>query len=139
MSSAPSSSLSSVVSNLVRASMGSSVSPTVTDEDLDRHVAELILKEAKKKAERYQETGIRAYLAPSLCVLNCGGGKTVAAWDTVADHLADMTPMHRGRTSASCPRSLRAQMTTTVRYCARRPRQPKRYNVKGGKRNAASA
>ncbi|KAL1713724.1 hypothetical protein EV715DRAFT_295854 [Schizophyllum commune] len=66
MSSAPSSSLSSVVSNLVRASMGSSVSPTVTDEDLDRHVAELILKEAKKKAERYQETGIRAYLAPSL-------------------------------------------------------------------------
>ena len=77
MSSAPSSSLSSVVSNLVRASMGSSVSPTVTDEDLDRHVAELILKEAKKKAERYQETGIRAYLAPSLCVLNCGDGKTV--------------------------------------------------------------
>ncbi|KAF8899298.1 hypothetical protein BD779DRAFT_1795755 [Infundibulicybe gibba] len=57
-----SSSLSSVVSNLVRASMGSSVSNTVTDSDLDRHVAELILKEAKKKAERYGEHGIRAYL-----------------------------------------------------------------------------
>ena len=139
MSSVPSSSLSSVVSNLVRASMGSSVSPTVTDEDLDRHVAELILKEAKKKAERYQETGIRAYLAPSLCVLNCGGSETPAAWDMIADHLADMTPMHRGRTSASCPRSLRAQMTTIALYCARRPKQQRRYNVNGGKRSAASA
>ena len=57
-----SSSLSSVVSNLVRASMGSAVSNTVTDEDLDRHVADLILKEAKKKAERYGQDGIRAYL-----------------------------------------------------------------------------
>ena len=139
MSSAPSSSLSSVVSNLVRASMGSSVSPTVTDEDLDRHVAELILKEAKKKAERYQETGIRAYLAPSLCVLNCGGGKTVAAWDMVVDQLADMTLMHRGRTSASCPPSSRAQMTTTAPYCARRPKPQRRYNVNGGKRSVASA
>ncbi|RDB28365.1 hypothetical protein Hypma_016113 [Hypsizygus marmoreus] len=56
------SSLSSVVSDLVRASMGSSVSGMVTDEDLDRHVAELILKEAKKKAERYGQHGIRAFL-----------------------------------------------------------------------------
>ncbi|KAG6894595.1 hypothetical protein C0992_005471 [Termitomyces sp. T32_za158] len=55
-------SLSSVVSNLVRASMGTSVSSTVTDEDLDRHVAELILKEAKKKAEKYGTQGIRAFL-----------------------------------------------------------------------------
>jgi hypothetical protein len=56
------SSLSSVVSSLVRASMGTSVSNTVTDDDLDRHVAELILKEAKQKAERYGKDGIRAYL-----------------------------------------------------------------------------
>lgn len=56
------SSLSSVVSNLVRAQLGSSVSNTVTDDDLDRHVAELILKEAKKKAEKYSQHGIRAYL-----------------------------------------------------------------------------
>ena len=57
------STLSSVVSNLVRAQMGSSLEPTVTDDDLDRHVAELILKEAKQKAERYGKDGIRAYLA----------------------------------------------------------------------------
>ncbi|KAF9566970.1 hypothetical protein CPC08DRAFT_703566 [Agrocybe pediades] len=60
---ASSSSLSSVVSNLVRASMGSSVPSTVTDDDLDRHVAELIVREAKKKAERYGQQGIRAYIS----------------------------------------------------------------------------
>lgn len=60
------SSLTSVVSNLVRASMGSSVSNTVTDEDLDRHVAELILKEAKQKAERYLQDGVQAYLPTAL-------------------------------------------------------------------------
>ncbi|KAF8727504.1 hypothetical protein RHS02_08059, partial [Rhizoctonia solani] len=59
---ASSSSLNNVVNSLVRASMGASVSPTVTDEDLDRHVAELILKEAKTKAENYAKEGIRAYL-----------------------------------------------------------------------------
>ncbi|KAG2070882.1 hypothetical protein BDR04DRAFT_1231377 [Suillus decipiens] len=58
----PKSSLSSVVSNLVRASMGTAVSPSITDDDLDRHVAELILREAKQKAESYGEVGIRAYL-----------------------------------------------------------------------------
>ncbi|CAE6472860.1 unnamed protein product [Rhizoctonia solani] len=56
------SSLNNVVNSLVRASMGASVSPTVTDEDLDRHVAELILKEAKTKAEKYAKEGISAYL-----------------------------------------------------------------------------
>ncbi|CAE6452221.1 unnamed protein product [Rhizoctonia solani] len=59
---ASSSSLNNVVNSLVRASMGASVSTTVTDEDLDRHVAELILKEAKTKAEKYDKEGIRAYL-----------------------------------------------------------------------------
>lgn len=56
------SSLSTVVSTLVRASMGSSVSDTITDEELDRHVADLILKEAKQKAELYLRDGVRAYL-----------------------------------------------------------------------------
>ena len=64
-----SSSLSSVVSNLVRAQMGTSVSSTVTDEELDRHVAELILKEAKQKAERYLQEGVRAYLPDKECVI----------------------------------------------------------------------
>lgn len=61
-----SSSLSSVVSNLVRSSMGTSVSRNVTDDDLDRHVAELIVREAKKKAERYGQQGIRAYVSSNL-------------------------------------------------------------------------
>ena len=64
------STLSSVVSNLVRAQMGSSLSPTVQDDDLDRHVAELILKEAKQKAERYGKDGIRAYLARKYVQIN---------------------------------------------------------------------
>lgn len=42
--------------------MGSSVSNDVADEDLDRHVAELILREAKQKGERYSTDGIKAYL-----------------------------------------------------------------------------
>ncbi|TFK26762.1 hypothetical protein FA15DRAFT_667041 [Coprinopsis marcescibilis] len=64
------SSLSSVVSNLVRAQMGSTLAPTVTDEDLDRHIAELILKEAKTKVERYNQQGIRALITSNnnLCV-----------------------------------------------------------------------
>lgn len=55
-------SLSSVVSNLVRASMGTSVPYDVPDEDLDKHIAEVILKEAKQKAENYPKMGIQAYL-----------------------------------------------------------------------------
>jgi len=62
------SSLSSMVSDLVRAQMGTSLSSSVTDEELDRHVAELIVKEAKKKAELYMQSGIRAYTKNNLCV-----------------------------------------------------------------------
>lgn len=58
-------SLSSVVSNLVRAQMGTSVPGTVTDDDLDRHIAEMILKEAKQKAEKYGTEGVKAYLPQS--------------------------------------------------------------------------
>lgn len=57
-----SNSLSSVVSGLVRAQMGAAVAPTVNDADLDAHVAALILKEAKQKAERYSAEGLKAYL-----------------------------------------------------------------------------
>ena len=42
--------------------MGTSVSSNVTDQELDRHVAELILKEAKQKAEKYLKDGVKAYL-----------------------------------------------------------------------------
>ena len=48
--------------------MGTSISNMVTDDDLDRHVAELIVKEAKKKAERYGQQGIRAYISSDLYV-----------------------------------------------------------------------
>ncbi len=57
-----SSSLSTVVSGLVRASVGASVPSSVTDDELDKAVAELILKEAKQKAERYLKDGVQAYL-----------------------------------------------------------------------------
>lgn len=51
------STLSSVVSNVVRVSQSSTI-----EDDLDRHVAELILKEAKQKLQKYNTDGIRAYL-----------------------------------------------------------------------------
>ncbi|KAJ6609356.1 hypothetical protein B0H10DRAFT_2225995 [Mycena sp. CBHHK59/15] len=68
-----SSSLSSVVSNLVRASMGTTTSTSlnmVSDADLDKAVADLILKEAKKKAERFGQDGIRAYLRSGMSESN---------------------------------------------------------------------
>ncbi|KAH8834968.1 hypothetical protein DL96DRAFT_1549637 [Flagelloscypha sp. PMI_526] len=40
----------------------SSSSAMATEEDLDRAVAELIVKEAKRKAEKYRETGVKAFL-----------------------------------------------------------------------------
>lgn len=48
--------------------MGESVSGSVTNEDLDRHVAELIIKEAKKKAELYLKTGIRAFTTNNMYI-----------------------------------------------------------------------
>ena len=48
--------------------MGTSISNTVTDNDLDRNVADLIVKEAKRKAEHYRQHGIRAYIASNLYV-----------------------------------------------------------------------
>lgn len=66
------SSLSSVVSGLVRAQMGSSVPSSLQEDEVDRYVQELIIKEAKKRDERYGSLGIEAYLAPyvvhNLCI-----------------------------------------------------------------------
>jgi hypothetical protein len=58
----PSGSFSSVVSNLVRAQLGSSAA-SVADEDLDKHVADLILQEAKTSQKRWDEEGVSAYLS----------------------------------------------------------------------------
>lgn len=59
--------LSSVVSKLTRASFGAAVSSDVKDTDLDRYVADLIMKEAKSSEERYKgKEGIRAYLPTGL-------------------------------------------------------------------------
>jgi hypothetical protein len=63
------SSLSSVVSGLVRAQMGSAVPASVSEADLDAHVAQLILKEAKQKAERYAQLGIAALVAQCVPIL----------------------------------------------------------------------
>ncbi|KAF8324111.1 hypothetical protein DL93DRAFT_2162195 [Clavulina sp. PMI_390] len=56
------SSLSSVVSKLTRASFGASAS-SVQDEDLDRYVREMIMKEAKQSEDKYKgQEGFKAYL-----------------------------------------------------------------------------
>jgi hypothetical protein len=60
------STLQQAVSQLVRASMGSAIPETVSNEELDRHVAELILQEAKQKEDQYEELGLRAYLPAKL-------------------------------------------------------------------------
>jgi hypothetical protein len=112
------SSLSSVVSNLVRAQMGTAVSPQVTDDDLDKAVAELILKEAKKKAERFGQDGIRAYLRSGMCVLFSFLNRSNANW-----RHADRTATPRARTSGSCRPSSGAQTTTIRRFCKRRHRR----------------
>ena len=50
----------SVVSDLVRASMGSAVAKTVTDEDLDRHIGEIIRKQNDTKGMAFAHTFLRA-------------------------------------------------------------------------------
>ena len=42
--------------------MGTSVDDSVSDDDLNRHVRELLLKEAKQKLDKYSKEGIQAYL-----------------------------------------------------------------------------
>ena len=62
------STLQQAVSSLVRASLGASIPDSISNEELDRHVAELILQEAKQKEERYVDLGFRAYLPAKLYV-----------------------------------------------------------------------
>ncbi|BGP19425.1 hypothetical protein JCM10213v2_007514 [Rhodosporidiobolus nylandii] len=61
-----SSSLSSIVSSLVRAQHGAAAPSRsdVPDDELDRHVAEMLLKEAKQKEGLWGERGTRAYFDP---------------------------------------------------------------------------
>jgi hypothetical protein len=57
----PKSALDIVVNQLVRASVGG-VPSTISDEDLDKYVADLVLKEAAAKNKQYNKEGVRAYL-----------------------------------------------------------------------------
>lgn len=52
-------SLSSIVSNLIRSSLGAGSSSLegVADDKLDRHVAELLLLEAKEKQDNWGSSG----------------------------------------------------------------------------------
>jgi hypothetical protein len=50
----------SIVNNLIRAA--ASIPKDISDEDLDRHVADLLVKEAREKESRWRELGIGVYL-----------------------------------------------------------------------------
>lgn len=124
------STLSSVVSTLVRASVGTSVSSTVPDEDLDKHVADLILKEAKQKAENYSKLGIKAYLPAGYAVhSDCVFG------DEYNSILIAQTQMPPVPTSVSFRPSFGAPMITTRLYCVHRRSQLKRQKGNGRSRN----
>ncbi|CAI2164813.1 302_t:CDS:2 [Funneliformis geosporum] len=56
------SALDVAVNQLVRASVGGNVPSTLPDEDLDKYIADLVLKEASAKNKMYNKEGIRAYL-----------------------------------------------------------------------------
>lgn len=57
-------SLSSIVASLTRAQFGLAATTTATDDQLDRHVADLLLKEARDKDKQWGEKGTRAYYDP---------------------------------------------------------------------------
>ncbi|TPX67343.1 hypothetical protein SpCBS45565_g03856 [Spizellomyces sp. 'palustris'] len=61
-SSTPPSALNSVVSKLMRAAVGG-VPNDIPDDDLDRYIADTILREAAVANKRYNEIGISAFLA----------------------------------------------------------------------------
>lgn len=60
MSEKPKNALSNVVSDLIRAAAGSSAR-NVSDADVDKYVADLILKEAQEKRKKYDVLGVKAY------------------------------------------------------------------------------
>lgn len=55
------SAVSSVVNDLIRAAVGGDAR-NVGDEDLDKYVADMILKEAEAKSKKYQSVGVSAYM-----------------------------------------------------------------------------
>ncbi|RUO96703.1 hypothetical protein BC936DRAFT_141596 [Jimgerdemannia flammicorona] len=57
----PKSALDTIVNGLVRAAVGGNTA-SVPDADLDKYVADLILKEAAAKNKNYNKIGVRAYL-----------------------------------------------------------------------------
>jgi hypothetical protein len=97
--------------------MGSSVSNTVTDEELDRHVAELILKDAKKKAERYGQHGVRAFLASSGMYVFKRSLEVVHG----LTYISGRTLTYQGLTSDSCRLSFEVQMITTSLFYDPKP------------------
>jgi hypothetical protein len=58
MSSKPN--VNNIVSDLMRSAAGAGAK-NIADEDIDKYVADLILKEAGEKKKRYEEIGIQAY------------------------------------------------------------------------------
>ncbi|KAI7849470.1 hypothetical protein BDC45DRAFT_520450 [Circinella umbellata] len=54
------SAVSNVVNDLIRAAVGGDTN-NVADDDIDKYVAELILKEAEAKRKKYDNEGVRAY------------------------------------------------------------------------------
>ncbi|KAI7894843.1 uncharacterized protein EV154DRAFT_58988 [Mucor mucedo] len=52
--------VNNVVANLIRAAAGSSAK-SVSDQDVDKFVADLILKEAEEKRKKYNQVGVQAY------------------------------------------------------------------------------
>ncbi|KAG0163529.1 hypothetical protein DFQ28_011520 [Apophysomyces sp. BC1034] len=55
-----SSALSTAVNDLIRAAAGGDAQ-NVADEDLDKYIANVILKEAEAKRKKYNQVGVRAY------------------------------------------------------------------------------
>jgi hypothetical protein len=64
MSKQPKSIFSSAVSDLVRAAAGGDTSK-VPDEDLDKYVADILLREAQVNKKKYNDIGVKAYLPNS--------------------------------------------------------------------------
>ncbi|GEM10881.1 hypothetical protein Rt10032_c12g4898 [Rhodotorula toruloides] len=56
-------SLTDIVSSLTRAQVGAAAA-SVADDELDKHIAEMLLKEAKQKDRMWGERGTRAYYDP---------------------------------------------------------------------------
>lgn len=56
-------SLTDIVSSLTRAQVGSAAT-SVADDELDKRIAEMLLKEAKQKDKMWGERGTRAYYDP---------------------------------------------------------------------------